>query len=101
MYSKPDRVKERPAALRKSSGAEIRAATAEFESALERVQVRAGAALAKDLRQFIVELQSHAKATAAELSQPSPARTLALAGRQWLLAFVAGFTTGLLLHWLW
>jgi hypothetical protein len=85
----------------KGLAAEIRAATAEFESMFERVQRRAGAAVAKDLRQLIVELQSHVNASAVEFSQLSQVRTLALAGMHWLLPFVAGFTAGFLLHWLW
>ena len=80
---------------------QIRAATAEFESTFERVQARAGAAVAKDLRQLIVELQSHVSATAAELSHPAPIRMSALAGMRWLVPFVAGFTAAYLLHWLW
>ena len=85
----------------KGLAAEIRAATADFESTMERVQGRAGAALANDVRQLVVELQSHVNATVAKLSRPVSVRTSALAGMHWLLSFVAGFAAGLLLHWLW
>jgi hypothetical protein len=81
--------------------AQIRTATAEFESTFERVQARAGAAVAKDLRQLIVELRSHVNVTAAELNHPAPIPMSALAGMHWLLPFVGGLTVGLLLHWLW
>jgi hypothetical protein len=81
--------------------AEIRAATAEFESAFERVQTRAGAALAKDLRHLVLELRSHMNTTVAKSSHDGPARMSALAGTHWLPPFIAGFATGLLMYWLW
>lgn len=85
----------------KKLAAEIRAATAEFESAFERVQARAGASLAKDLRQLVVDLKSHVNATVSNLNQAPPTWMSALVGMDWLLPFVSGFVGGLLLHWLW
>lgn len=85
----------------KKLAVEIRAATAEFESAFERVQARAGASLAKDLRQIAVDLKSHVNATVANLDQAPPTWMSALVGMDWLLPFVTGFVGGLLLHWMW
>jgi hypothetical protein len=85
----------------KGLAAEIRAATADFESAFERVQVRAGAALAKDLRQFAGELHSHVSAPVSELGQPVLVRAFASAGMHWLVPFASGLAAGFLVHWLW
>jgi hypothetical protein len=85
----------------KGLAAGIRAATADFESAFERVQTRAGAAVAKDFRQLVVEWQSHLDASITRLGQPAPKRMAAIEDVYWLVPFVAGFGVGLLLHWLW
>jgi hypothetical protein len=85
----------------KGLAAEIRVVTAEFESAFERVQRRAGAAVAKDLGQLVVEWQSHVDTAVTRLGQPVPKRMAAIEGMHWLLPFVAGFIAGFLLHWLW
>jgi hypothetical protein len=85
----------------KGFAAEIRAATVDFESAFDRVQGRAGAALAKDVRELVGEMQSHVNATVAKLSHAAPTRMSAVAGRNWLLPFVVGFAAAFLLHWLW
>ena len=85
----------------KGLAAEIRVVTAEFESAFERVQRRAGAAVAKDLGQLVVEWQSHLDTAITRLGQPAHIRMAAIPGMHWLLPFVAGFAAAFLLHWLW
>jgi hypothetical protein len=85
----------------KGLAAEIRAATADFESAFERVQIRAGSAVARDLKQLVVEWQSHLDAAVTRLGQPAPIQMAAIQGVHWLVPSVAGFAAAFLLHWLW
>jgi hypothetical protein len=84
----------------KNLAVEIRVATADFESAFERVQTRAGATLAKDLRQFSIKVSGIADRFA-NLSQTAPMPMFGGADAHWLLPFVIGFTIGLLLRSLW
>jgi hypothetical protein len=83
----------------KGLATEIRAATADFESAFERVQKRAGAALAQNLRQIVVERQHDLEEHLANLKGTPPARKPEWGGRLWLVPFVAGLAVGVLLRW--
>jgi len=83
----------------KGLAAEIRAVTADFESAFERVQKRAGAAVARDLSQLIGQIQSEAEASVARLNQTHRVKRPVVRDMLPMMAFVAGLMLGLFLHW--
>ncbi len=78
---------------------QMNAATVELEGALERVQTRAGTAIAKDLRAVVLDLASKLDGT-----RNSP--LISLTPTLWvswnvLCAFIAGIAVGVFFCWIW
>ncbi|MEO8663385.1 MAG: hypothetical protein ABI693_33320 [Bryobacteraceae bacterium] len=77
---------------------QIRAATAELDLALERVQVRAGALLAKELRGAI-QRASPLGAPAQQKEEAKPKRSMLWTTTVAGAAFLLGILVGVLLNW--
>lgn len=80
--------------------AQMHAATAEFEAAMERVQSRAGAAIAKDIRALVLGLPEEpgytSRTAIGPLNRESPALQYSL-----LWVFAAGLAVGVILARMW
>jgi hypothetical protein len=77
----------------------IRSATTEFGSSFERVQERAGAALAKTHRQINVELHAEMEKCIAKLASAAASEEGPIDCKIALLVFAAGIAVGVALHW--
>jgi hypothetical protein len=77
----------------------IRSATTEFKSSFERVQVDAGAALAKTHRQINVELHAEMEKCIVKLTSTASHEEAAIDWKIALLMIAVGIVVGVALHW--
>jgi hypothetical protein len=81
--------------------AQMRTATAEFEAAMERVQMRAGAAIATEIRKLVIDVGERPR-DPSKTGCGSMDRVVApVVPSNLLCAFVGGLVTGVFICWVW